>query len=265
MAELKQIDGVEIHIEGQGAETIVMIHGWPDTYRLWDGTVAALQDRYRCVRFTLPGFDPAHEQRARTLPELMAFFQQVIEQTAPGQKVILMLHDWGCVFGYQFYARHPERVSRIVGVDIGDALSMRREATVSTLFAVLTYQWTLAFAWKIGGEAGARITRWMARRLRCPADPATIHAGMDYPYYMLWFGGPGTFRGLIRPFEPEVPLLYLYAKWKPFMFHAESWVARLQQRPGNRVESFDTGHWIMLSQQRERFHKVVRDWLTAGG
>ena len=36
-----------------------MVHGWPDTYRLWDGQVEALKDRYRCVRFTLPGFDAA--------------------------------------------------------------------------------------------------------------------------------------------------------------------------------------------------------------
>ena len=53
------IDDVEVHVEGEGAETIVMVHGWPDTYRLWDSAVAALKDRYRCVRFTLPGFDAA--------------------------------------------------------------------------------------------------------------------------------------------------------------------------------------------------------------
>ncbi|WP_274378911.1 hypothetical protein [Deinococcus cavernae] len=31
------IEDTDIHIEGEGSQTIVMIHGWPDTYRLWDG------------------------------------------------------------------------------------------------------------------------------------------------------------------------------------------------------------------------------------
>src|SRR6478735_2879020 len=42
----------DLHIEGTGPETIVMIHGWPDTYRLWDKQVEHLKDRYRCIRFT---------------------------------------------------------------------------------------------------------------------------------------------------------------------------------------------------------------------
>ena len=61
MAEIPRITvkGVEIHFEGDHPRTVVMLHGWPDTYRLWDTTVAALKDRYCCVRFTLPGFDTA--------------------------------------------------------------------------------------------------------------------------------------------------------------------------------------------------------------
>ena len=56
---MAQVDGIELHVDGEGAETIVMVHGWPDTYRLWDAQVAFLRSRYQCVRFTLPGFDIA--------------------------------------------------------------------------------------------------------------------------------------------------------------------------------------------------------------
>ena len=41
MAAMK-IDGIEVQVEGDGAEAVVMIHGWPDTLRLWDRTVEAL-------------------------------------------------------------------------------------------------------------------------------------------------------------------------------------------------------------------------------
>ena len=53
---VQPIDGVDVHIDGSGVGTLVMVHGWPDTYRLWDEQVAFLQARHRCVRFTLPGF-----------------------------------------------------------------------------------------------------------------------------------------------------------------------------------------------------------------
>ena len=258
-----QIDGVDIHIEGAGPETIVMVHGWPDTLRLWDGQVAALKERYRCVRFTLPGFDRAHERRPRSLPELVDFLRRVVEQVSPGQPVTLMLHDWGCVFGYQFYLRHPDLVKRIVGVDIGDSQSLRREATIGTLLAVLAYQWWLALAWKLGGERGDRMTRWMAAKLRCPAHPALIHSGMTYPYWVFWFHPAADFRGAVRPFDPQVPFLYIYATRKPFMFHAQSWLARMQARPGNRVEGFDTNHWVM-QQDPARFNQVVGEWLAGG-
>ena len=51
------INGTEVWLQGQGDEVILMLHGWPDTRALWDGTVAALQDRATCARLTLPGFE----------------------------------------------------------------------------------------------------------------------------------------------------------------------------------------------------------------
>lgn len=62
------IQDVEIHFEGDGAQTVVMLHGWPDSYRLWDSTVEALKDRFCCARFTLPGFDLARAPRRPPWP-----------------------------------------------------------------------------------------------------------------------------------------------------------------------------------------------------
>src|SRR5437763_3806304 len=111
----------DVQIEGKGPKTIVMIHGWPDTYRLWDGQVAALKDRYRCVRFSLPGFEGAGAKRAYTLDEVVETIRHVVEQASASERVTLLLHDWGCFYGYQFAMRHPQLVERVIGVDIGDA------------------------------------------------------------------------------------------------------------------------------------------------
>src|SRR5450755_2033778 len=106
MGPMYEIDGVDVHVDGSGSPSIVMLHGWPDTYRLWDAQVAAFGSRFTCVRFTLPGFDVDKPRRALSLAQMTGFLKSVVEQTCPGQKVILMLHDWGAFFGYQFAMKH---------------------------------------------------------------------------------------------------------------------------------------------------------------
>jgi cis-3-alkyl-4-acyloxetan-2-one decarboxylase len=239
-------------------KAIVMIHGWPDTHRLWDGQVEALKTRYRCVRFTLPGFDRAAPKRAYSLDEVIA----TIRDACAGERVTLLLHDWGCFFGYQFAMRHPELVERVIGVDIGDAGSRKHRAELGARgkLMLLSYQLWLALAWRIGGRAGDAMARWMARTIGCPTDPRTIHAQMGYGYAMRWLGAGGGLKGL-KVFQPQVPMLFAYGERKPFMFHSRPWAEALAARPQSRVIGFATGHWIMV-QQPKAFNDALLGWLA---
>jgi len=257
-----QVDGIDVFVEGEGEESIVMIHGWPDTYRLWDDQAAFFKDRYRCVRFTLPGFDIEKPRRAFSLAETMAIFEHIVERTCPGRRVILMLHDWGCAFGYQFAMRNPALVSRIIGVDVGDAGTRAHVQSLSAKAKamIFAYQMWLAIAWRIGGGLGDGMTRWMARAIGCRSDPRFIDSRMDYPYYIAWFKAHGSYRGMVR-FEPQVPMLFMYGTRKPFLFHTHGWADALAARPGNGVRTFDTGHWVM-SEQPGQFNETVEAWLA---
>ena len=238
-------------VEGAGPRTIVMVHGWPDTHRLWDSTVEALKGQYRCVRFTLPGFEPGAPKRAHPFEELLAKLKQVIEETCPGGPVTLLLHDWGCLFGYQFAMRHPEMVERVIGVDIGDAGSRAHLAEIgaSGKLKIIAYQVWLALAWVLGSDAMARM---MARLIRVPPG-REVRAQMGYPYAMRWFGVAGGFRDL-RVFKPNCPMLFLYGERKPVMFHSRAWAERVESR------AFPTGHWIMVQQPGE-LNAALLDWL----
>ncbi|MBV8667066.1 MAG: alpha/beta hydrolase [Burkholderiaceae bacterium] len=255
------VDERPIHVEGDGKETIIMIHGWPDTEHLWVRQVAALAPHHRCVHFTLPGFEPGAKRETFSIDALCAFIGRVINAVSQDAPVVLLLHDWGCVFGYQFQVRHPERVSRIIGVDVGDSASLRREASTKLLLMVLTYQLWLAVAWMTGGRIGNWMTYSMARLLRCPTIGPQVVAQQAYPYYMTWLAGSGSYRSDARPFEPACPMLYIYGTRKPLMFHAASWLARLRQNPGNRILPFETGHWVMV-EKPEAFNEAVLKWLA---
>jgi pimeloyl-ACP methyl ester carboxylesterase len=257
------IDGISVQVEGDGPGSVVMVHGWPDTWQLWDAQVDALKSRWRCVRFTLPGFDLSLPGGARSLDAVVECLHQVVLRACPGERVTLLLHDWGCVYGYQFALRHPQLVERVIGVDIGDAGSRHHRAQLGAKakLAVFGYQLWLATAWRIGDKLGDRMARRMAAAMRCPTDAQAIGAQMGYPYAVQWFGVAGGFGG-VRPFDPAVPMLYLYGQRKPFMFHSQAWLDALAARPACRVVGLPTGHWVMVQRPQE-FNQAVLDWLES--
>ena len=268
-----KIQGVDIHIEGDGPETLIMLHGWPDTLALWDDTVHALRDTHQCVRFTLPAFDAQAPMPPKSLLEMVAFIHEVVQQVSPQNPVTLVLHDWGCVFGYEYAATYPERVSRMVAVDVGDHNSRALNASLSAKakWAVFSYQIWLAIAWQIANIFGSRghalanrMTRYMAKKLRCPSPMEHMHVGMNAPYAMKWMGalqGLAFACNALKVLPTARPMLYVYGKRKPFMFHSDRWLEKIASYPGSRVEGFDTGHWVMTSKPAQ-FNALLKEWLV---
>ena len=108
-----------------------------------------------------------------------------------------------------------------------------------------------------------RMTRYMARTTRCRNPPQDIGWQMNYPYAMQWFGTHGGLRGVARVehwLGVDMPMLYIYGRRKPFMFHSASWLEQLARAPGSEVLALDTGHWVMRQKPAE-FNACVRAWL----
>ncbi|HEX8601106.1 MAG TPA: alpha/beta hydrolase [Pseudoduganella sp.] len=266
------IGNTQVLIDGTGPDTILMLHGWPDTAALWEPQVAAFAPSFRCVRFTWPGFEPGAPRKEHSLDSLLALCEQVVLQTSPGRPVTLLVHDWGCVFGYRFAQRHPDLVARVIGVDIGDAGSKAHldEIGLKGILGIMAYQLWLATAWKIGGGIGESMTRSLAKRMHVPVAPDALTAEKNYPYYSTW---TGKYHGA-RPFRPLCPMLFIYGTRKPFlfrssawngarkplMFHSSAWTAELNAKPGSKAVAMDTDHWPML-RQPEAFNRLVLDWI----
>lgn len=248
-----------IFIEGDGPETLVLLHGWPDTPQVWNAQIAAFKPSYRCLRFALPGFvTPAP---APTLESILESLAAAVDTASPDAPVTLVLHDWGCVFGYEYAQRYPERVRRVVAVDIGDAGSKHHLRTLpaQAKLGLLAYQWALAASWVAPRALATPFTRWLARALGAKSDIAAIHGGMNYPYAMRWLGVAGGLKAL-KPVRLTCPMFFAYGERKPFMFHSREWTESLAARPGCKVQSFATGHWVM-KDAAESFNAAVLDWL----
>lgn len=240
-----------------------MVHGWPDTAALWDGQVEALQAQFRCVRLTLPGFDIGQPRRPVGLEEMAEVFRAVIEKESPGRPVILLLHDWGCVFGYHFAMKYPHLVSHVVGMDVGDANSEAHTASLGVMgkLMIFAYQSWLALAWRIGGGIGNAMTRVMARALGAPASPAKIGSSMNYPYDMMWMHSYGSFDAL-EPFSPSVPMLFFYGNKTPIRFFSSAWADSIERWPDSRVVRVEAGHWLMKDRPEE-VNEILLEWLSA--
>jgi cis-3-alkyl-4-acyloxetan-2-one decarboxylase len=252
-----QVNETLVYIEGSGNQTIVMIHGWPDTHEIWKKQIEFFKNQYRCVSFTLPGFAKG-DNRKYTFEDIISTIDQILQAVSPNQKVILMVHDWGCVFGYEYAMRFSEKIEKAIGIDIGDAGSKEfiRELSLAAKLMVFAYQMLLALSYVLKLN---RLHRFMAQALQARSNISKVHAGMGLPYAMKWLGVNGGMKKQL-PMLPSFPFFFAYATQKPFMFHTKKWTDKILANPANKVQPFNCGHWVMIDKADE-FNMAVKNWI----
>ncbi|MEV0686753.1 SDR family oxidoreductase [Nocardia sp. NPDC050378] len=103
------------------AETLVLVHGWPDTHHLWDKVIPLLADRFHVVAYDTRGHG-ASTRTQRTadfrLDELARDFYAVIDAVSPDRPVHVLAHDWGSVQVWEAVCepRAAERVASFTSV-----------------------------------------------------------------------------------------------------------------------------------------------------
>src|SRR2546428_8762587 len=108
MTKRVRTSSLEVAYEDRGspqAEPTILVHGFPDDIRTWDGVVAPLVDAgYRTLTPYLRGFGPTRflEKTTFRSGQLAALGQDVIEfADAVGiERFMLVGHDWGARAAY---------------------------------------------------------------------------------------------------------------------------------------------------------------------
>ena len=103
---------------GEG-DPIVFLHGNPTSSYLWRNITPHLSDSYRCIAPDLIGMGdsdklPDSGADSYTFVEHREYLDELLEALDLGDRVTLVVHDWGSGLGFDWANRHRDRVLGIV-------------------------------------------------------------------------------------------------------------------------------------------------------
>ncbi|GAB3721490.1 alpha/beta hydrolase [Amycolatopsis oliviviridis] len=113
-------DGTALHVEMSGPAdselTLVLVHGWTQDHRTWDGVTSRLGDSVRILRYDLRGHGgsaPAKPGTA-TIATLADDLAELIQDRVPNGPLVLAGHSMGGMTIMELSRRHPDLVARRV-------------------------------------------------------------------------------------------------------------------------------------------------------
>ncbi|WP_018683248.1 SDR family oxidoreductase [Actinokineospora enzanensis] len=265
-------DGVDLAVFTQGdpdSPTVLLVHGFPDTHRLWDAVADQLTEDYHVARYDVRGAGESGAPRklaAYRVETLAEDLFAVADAVSPRRPVHVVAHDWGSIQSWAAVTdrRAKTRIASFTSIS-GPSLDhvgqwMRRRlarptpANLAQILRQLGKSWYIylfhipvlpALAWRtlIGPRWGALLRRAEGVRAR-PAPTVGSDAARGIRLYRA-----NTFSGLGRPKprEAEIPVQVVIPTRDRFVSPAlaedlERWIGRLWRR---RVVA---GHWVPLSR-----------------
>lgn len=114
---LTATDGVRLAVDHHSTDgpTVVLVHGFPDTQRVWDEVVAALTPWARVITYDVRGAGasgrPDHRAGFR-FAQLAEDLRTVLDHVQPDEPVHVVGHDWGAIQAFEAVCL-PEIATRI--------------------------------------------------------------------------------------------------------------------------------------------------------
>ncbi len=122
--------GVKIHYVTMGSgEPCIMIHGFPDFWYTWREQMPELAKHFQVVAIDQRGYNLSDKPEGvdnYKMEKLVGDVDAVVEHLkAP--KVIIVGHDWGGMVACTYTMRHPDKVDRLVILNLPHPRGLTRE------------------------------------------------------------------------------------------------------------------------------------------
>jgi haloalkane dehalogenase len=106
------------YTESGSGDTILFLHGNPTSSFLWRNVIPHLEPLGRCIAPDLIGMGdsdklPDSGPDAYTFAQHREYLAAFLDAIDAGDRVTLVIHDWGSALGFDWAEWHPERVKGI--------------------------------------------------------------------------------------------------------------------------------------------------------
>jgi pimeloyl-ACP methyl ester carboxylesterase len=115
-----EIDGLKIFYREAGpadAQTVLMLHGFPSSSRMWEPLLPLLADKYHLIAPDYPGFGnssaPSPSDFAYSFDNLAKVTNKLTTRLGMTNYVLFM-QDYGGPVGFRLALAHPERIRGII-------------------------------------------------------------------------------------------------------------------------------------------------------
>jgi len=266
------VNGIAMHYEVSGDGTpVVLLHGFPDSGRLWRNQVPALAGAgFRVVVPDLRGYGgtdkPAGVESYR-MSTLVADVTGLLDHLGIGQAHVVG-HDWGAALAWALALLRPDRVDHLAVLSAGHPASFAAAglAQREKSWYMLLFQFEdVAEQWLSGGD-WANFRAW-GRHPDTDAVIAELEANGSLTPGLNWYRANVPPRSLVAPPGdwPALPgpVMGIWSEADRFLTEAQMTGSRDHIRGSWRYERLPgAGHWMQLEAPGAVNH-LLTDFLPA--
>jgi pimeloyl-ACP methyl ester carboxylesterase len=262
--------GIEYEVVGEG-RPVVLLHGFPDSGRLWRHQVAPLADAgFKVIVPDMRGYgasDKPAEIEAYNILFLVADVGAVLD-SAGVQQAHVVGHDWGAAVAWALAAVAPERVDHLATLSVGHPSSFRAggfEQLEKSWYMLLFQFESVAERW-LSDDDWANFRAW-GRHPDADAVIADLDSTASLTPGLNWYRAnvpPESYLG--PPIElpaVQAPTMGIWSSEDPALTEGQMTRSSAHVSGPWRYERLDgKGHWMQLEAPAE-VNRLLLDFLPA--
>jgi pimeloyl-ACP methyl ester carboxylesterase len=272
-----ETNGVRLHVAQAGPVTgplIILLHGFPEFWYGWHHQINTLAGAgYWVWAPDQRGYNLSDKPRNVADYALDTLVSDVIGliNAAGRQKAVVVGHDWGAAVAWWTAVSHPNRVERLVALNVPHPVVMQRFARRD--LGQLRRSWYIGF-FQVP-QLPEKLLSWqrarlLARVLRSSSEPGTF-SDTDLVAYRAAWNQPNAVRSMVnwyraalrvpagrRPsIRVTVPTLLIWGVYDQFL-KREMAQASIDLCDNGRVVFLPTTHWVQ-HEQPERVGELIME------
>lgn len=251
-----EVDGVGIEYDTTGGRgrPVVLLHGFPDSGRLWRHQVPALAAAgFEVIVPDLRGYgrsDKPVAVDAYAMPLLIGDVLAVLARSGH-ERAHVVGHDWGAALAWALAMYHPERVDHLAVLSVGHPATFRASyAQLEKSWYMLLFQFPgIAERW-LSADGWARLRSW-AHHPDADAVAAELEATGSLTPGLNWYRANFPPESLVAAPAPypavRAPTMGVWSAGDPALTERQMTDSAESVAGAFRYERLEgLGHWLQL-------------------